>query len=61
MILKYGTEEKSAQLSMAMLEIATVVYYGKYFAELCHTLEGYFEMILRGSAVFERLEATIGI
>ena len=61
MILEYGTEEKSAQLGMVMLEIAAVVDYGKCFAESCYTLEGDSAMILRGSAAFERLEATIEI
>ena len=59
-MLKYGTEENSAALGMAMLETAVVVDYGKYFAGSCYTLEGDSAMILRGSAMFERLEATIG-
>ena len=59
-MLKYGTEENSAALGMTMLESAAVVDYGKCFAESCYTLEGDSAMILRGSAVFERLEATIG-
>ena len=59
-MLKYGTEENSAALGMAMLESDAVVDYGKCFAESCYTLEGDSAMILRGSAVFEGLEANIG-
>ena len=59
MMLKYGAEENSAQLGMAMIETAAVVDYGKCFAESCYTLEGDSAMVLRGSAVFERLETTI--
>ena len=60
MLIAYGTEEKAAHLGMAMIEIAAVVDYGKVFAETCYTLEGDSAVILRGSAVFKRLEDTIG-
>ena len=60
MLVEFGKGEKSAQLGMAMLEMAAVTDYGKNFAESCYTLEGDSAMILRGSAVFERLEETIG-
>ena len=43
-----------------MLEIAAVVDYGKCFAESCYNLEGDSAIILKDSAVFERLETTIG-
>ena len=44
-----------------MLEMAPVADYGKLFAESCYTLEGDSSMIIRGSAVSERLEENIGI
>ena len=45
---------------MAMVETAAVADFGKAFAEACYTLEGDSAMILRGFAVFRRLEETIG-
>ena len=61
MMLRYGTDENSARLGMAILEIAAVADYRKIFAESCYTLEGNSAIILRASSVFERLESTIGI
>ena len=59
-MLKYSTGENYTTLGMTMLETAVVVDYGKYFSESCCTLRGDSVMIMRVSAVFERLEATIG-
>ena len=60
MLVAYGTEEKSANLGMAMIEVADVVDYGKAFAEACYTLEGDSDMILRGCVTLKWLEETIG-
>ena len=39
MILKFGTDENSARLDTAMLEISAVAAnYGKIFAKTCYTL-----------------------
>ena len=59
MIEEYSTIEKSSDLGMAMVEIAAVADHGKIFAESCYTLEGDSAIILRGSAVFDRLEESI--
>ena len=58
-MLKYGAEENSVTLDMAMLGTDVVVDYGKCFAGSYHILEGYSAMILRVYVVFERLEANI--
>ena len=52
MLVAYGTEEKSANLGMAMIEVATVVDYGKAFAEACYTLEGDSAMVLREDMLY---------
>ena len=43
-----------------MIETAAVADFGKAFAKACYTLEVDSAMILRGCAVFHRLEETIG-
>ena len=58
-IEEFSTIEKSSDLGMAMVEIAAVADHGKIFAESCYTLEGDSDIILRGSAVFDRLEESI--
>ena len=47
MLEKYSGEDNSTELGTAMIEVVSVVDWGKMFAEICYTLEGGYTIFTR--------------
>ena len=59
LLQEYGTEEKSSDMGMVILEFAALTGGIKKIAETCYILKGGSAIILRAGEVFKKIEHVI--